>query len=316
MTNLEKAILLILSEASKDDAKKTKEKTKTVIDVNDENDTDRRDVSTHRSEDKTTTRKSEKSGFKGSRGSGPSLDSFRGASVADTLSAAASAGYEGDFENDFESALANAKEDETSEEFSQRPRWTPGTEETPEPVLRFQTNQPVRLDDPGLTGRARRFKDPKAAISKILMDEFVQPAMSLGMQLLPTVFGELGRLMRQNPQAFVRQFGAALNFLREIENEWFADLLGIQDIPPRMDPPVGEERDMHKAIINVLKKYFNAVLGVASENSDNMKELLDEVRADVGDEEFSKAFFGALSDTRDVEDQAFGQLMGGLRRLS
>jgi len=140
--------------------------------------------------------------------------------------------------------------------------------------------------------------------------------MGLGMRLLPSVWQELTRLSRQDPRTFVDAFSAALNEVRMVENTWFAKLLGMQYSPTRMAPAEGSSlRAIYDRIIHVLRRYYDAVLEQVAENGDALKSKLMAVKQQHGEEEFERAFFEVLSETRDQEDNAFASFMGAQRRL-
>lgn len=262
-------------------------------------------------------------GYKAQRGNGPKLDQFRGADVAGSLDQMADHAQEGDFDQEFADGLERGLEadaelagdvDYDPEPGRRRPLPPGFKDPAGDPVNRFQPNVPAVIDEPGLVHRPER--DPKEVILEILMDEFVKPALGLGQHLLPAVWAELARLMQSNRMVFLDQFGGALNTIRDIENDWFSDLLGIYpDQPIKMAPAEGAEREMRSKIVRVLNKYYGAVLSAAENNRDNMVEPLMALRDQIGEEAFSQAFFEALSETRDIEDEAFGQLMGGARKL-
>jgi len=165
-----------------------------------------------------------------------------------------------------------------------------------------------------IAGKLTR-KQVAEEVEKVLMAEFVSPAMALGARVLPQVWMELSRLMRADMRGFIAGFQVALNSIRETENEWFAKLLGFMPAAP---PPVNvpaEVKATADRIRKVLDVYYDAVLREASKNSDNLIAELQSVEARTDRQTFELGFFDAMSKTRDVEDQAFAQFMGGPARL-
>jgi hypothetical protein len=177
----------------------------------------------------------------------------------------------------------------------------------------FQPTTPVHMGEPGLKRKDRSWVAKQ--VEKILMDEFVSPAMGLGMNILPSVWVELNRLMKSDPRGFMPAFQVALNSVRETENAWFAYLLGI-GAPEHTTANVPREvQATADRIREILNMYYEAVLEEAGRNSDNLIEKLEKVESMTDRETFEQGFFDAISKTRDIEDQAFGQFMGGPRRL-
>jgi len=161
-----------------------------------------------------------------------------------------------------------------------------------------------------------RYSSAKAEAMSILMDEMYAPAMHVGQRLLPSVFAELGRMAAQDQEMFKRTFAASLAKIREVENAWFAGILG--ESPPQPGQmPSGDEKEhqMLDKMLHVLDRYFSTVLKSAAKNAHNLLKRTEDLKKRIGDEEFKQAFFEALAETRDVEDQAFKQFLGGMRGL-
>jgi len=177
----------------------------------------------------------------------------------------------------------------------------------------FQPTTPWHMGDPGLKRKDRR--QVARDVEKILMDEFVAPAMGLGANVLPAVWAELGRLMRADLQGFMPAFQVALNAIRETENAWFAGLLGIGAPENRTANVPREVQATADRIRKILDMYYDAVLKEAGRNSENLVAKLQDVERMTDRETFEQGFFDAISKTRDIEDQAFAQFMGGPRRL-
>jgi len=188
-------------------------------------------------------------------------------------------------------------------------------EDEPTP-LRFQPSQPYYRGEEGVVSKDFKSRDEvKQAVLKTLMDEFVAPAMSVGMNILPAVWSELGRLMRADPDGFRAGFQIALNQIRDMENQWFAKLLSFSGHPQAQMNVPDEQQETVERIRMVLERYYDAVLREAGRNSGNLSRSLSRIRGSTDEMTFEEGFFDALSDTRDVEDQAFLQFMGGPRRL-
>ncbi len=177
----------------------------------------------------------------------------------------------------------------------------------------FQPNMPWDQGQPGLRRINRR--QVATEVERVLMDEFVAPAMGLGANILPAVWSELGRLMNADPQGFMPAFQVALNMIRETENAWFANLLGIGTPEPTSMNVTAEVKATADRIRKVLDMYYEAVLKEAARNSENLISRLQEIESSTTREEFEQGFFDAMSKTRDVEDKAFAMFMGGPRRL-
>lgn len=67
--------------------------------------------------------------------------------------------------------------------------------------------------------------------------------------------------------------------------------------------------------MHVLERYYKEVLKKAGKRSGTLKKKLSTIQNQAGIEEFQRAFFEVLSQTRDIEDVAFEQFMGLDRRL-
>lgn len=228
-----------------------------------------------------------------------------------------------DFNAEFERGIQSAPEAEetgpVNNPHPRRARHNPVNHDTPDQTRTFQPNVPA-VAQPTAVGRPipqpRISDDPRADIRRILEQEFVSPAMGVGMRVLPAVWGELRRLAASDPATFVDAFSAALNEIRMVENTWFADLLGMQFHHTRMAPAEGTPlKRLYDRIMEVLNRYYKEVLGVAAENSNVLFTQLNAIQEAVGEEEFKEAFFDVLSETRDQEDNAFAAFMGVQRRL-
>jgi len=240
---------------------------------------------------------------------GVTLDQFKGATPESILNALDSSDVDDDFDFDqaFDDALANRTKQKHKGVVGNAPEDEPGIDPPPETKQKYF---PVR----DLAGKKNRIQ-VKIAVSKVLMEEFVAPAMSVGMRILPLVWAELGRLMKSDPRAFISNFQIALNMIRATEDGWFANLLGLT---PQVNYAQAQQENapMAERIRDVLSKYYDAVLKEAARNSENLVTLLMEIEnTSQSREVFEQGFFDALSETRDVEDQAFGQFLGGPAKL-
>jgi hypothetical protein len=110
-------------------------------------------------------------------------------------------------------------------------------------------------------------------------------------------------------------FQVALNMVRETENAWFSNLLGMATPEPISMNVTSDVKATADRIRKVLDMYYEAVLREAAKNSDNMVRKLAAIEGSTTREEFEQGFFDAISKTRDVEDKAFAMFMGGPRRL-
>jgi len=169
---------------------------------------------------------------------------------------------------------------------------------------------PATIQDPGLTPYDEPIEDVVDELVAILMDEFVAPAMALGQNLLVPVYRELARLQRVHPDKFRNALGTALAQIRTREEAWFARVLGTPPPVPQFDVPP-ELQATHDRIVQILGRYYEAVLAEAEENKVNLFSRLKVVRDQVDDEEdFADAFRAAMGRTRQVEDQAFAAFLG------
>lgn len=180
----------------------------------------------------------------------------------------------------------------------------------------FPTNAPAPVGHGRAVERPRRYATNKAEAMSILMDEIYAPGMQLGRQLLPAVYAELQRLMMQDERIFKKTFAAALAKIREVENAWFAGILGETPTQPGQLPSGDPaEHEMLDRLLYVMDKYFTAVFKRASRNAGNLIDRMEKMKARIGTEAFKKAFQDALIETRNIEDQAFAQFLGGMYRL-
>ena len=139
------------------------------------------------------------------------------------------------------------------------------------------------------------------------MDEFVTPAMGVGMTVLPTVWNEIKRLARE--PGFEDAFHIALNGIRADEDVFFQNLLKM-DLGAKQAPAPESSRELVERLRTVLSKYYNLVLDEAGKNSENLLRKLYSIRSKYTDDAFRAGFVKALQSSRDVEDQAFGQVLG------
>lgn len=248
------------------------------------------------------------------RGRGGSFDDFLGQdldSFLDDILGGPAPG--GNFEDEFAAAAANAQKNKA------RFRGAPAVDDDLDPyddvedfvgtptdtTKRFQTNQPSYGGEPGL--KQKSSGDPSAEIERVLMDEFVTPAMGVGMTVLPTVWNEIKRLARE--PGFEDAFHIALNGIRADEDVFFQNLLKM-DLGAKQAPAPESSRELVERLRTVLSKYYNLVLDEAGKNSENLLRKLYSIRSKYTDDAFRAGFVKALQSSRDVEDQAFGQVLG------
>lgn len=149
--------------------------------------------------------------------------------------------------------------------------------------------------------------DPKKAINKIrnvLHQEFLTPAMSQGMPVLPAVYQALANLAAKHPDSFDEAFSAALNAIRLKEDAMFSQILNIE-VPHNQVILSAGAKPVALEIMRVLKKYYDLVLKEAAKNQDNLQSKLKEVFDQVGPEKFAEFFKEALEIVRRVEEEAF-----------
>jgi hypothetical protein len=233
------------------------------------------------------------------------LNSF----VADILSGPAP---EGSFEDEFSAAAARAQKNKA------RFRGAPAVDddldpyddiedfgETPTPTTkRFQTSQPSYAGEPGL--KQKSSGDPSAEIERVLMDEFVTPAMAVGQTVLPAVWDEIRR--RAKTPGFEDAFHIALNGIRNDENIFFQNLLKV-DLGAKQMPAPAESKTLVGVLRNVLSQYFNLVIDEARKNKYLLRKMYS-IRNRYTDEAFRKGFAKAIQKSRTAEDQVFGQVLG------
>jgi hypothetical protein len=246
--------------------------------------------------------------------SGQDLDSF----LDDMLGGPAP---EGNFEDEFSAAAARAQKNKAR--FQSSPTFDDELDPyddiedfdgTPTPTTkRFQTSQPSYAGEPGLSQKSSR--DPSRAIERVMMDEFVTPAMAVGQTVLPTVWSKIKRLARK--PGFEDAFHIALNGVRTDEDMFFQNLLKV-DLGANQMPPPAESRELVEQLRTVLSRYYNLVLDEAGKNSDNLLRKLQSIRNRHTDEAFRTGFKKAIQKSRDLEDEAFGQFLGSTvgRKLS
>jgi len=247
------------------------------------------------------------------RGSGGSFDDILGSLdsfVDDILSGPAP---EGDFEDEFSVAAARAQKNKA------RFQGAPAVDNDLDPyddvkdrnfrdtptTKRFQTSQPSYAGEPGL--KQKSSGDPSGAIERVMMDEFVTPAMAVGQTVLPTVWNEIRRLARE--PGFEDAFHIALNGIRTDEDMFFQNLLKV-DLGAKQMPPPAESRELVERLRSVLSRYYNLVLDEAGKNSENLLGKLQAIRNKHTDEAFRTGFMKAIQKSRDLEDKAFGQFLG------
>jgi hypothetical protein len=307
---LRKLIIEAIAEA------KTKTKTQTdvdaaVQDMLDDLDLDDASLATTTSSDPSTS-DDDSPAVRGSGGSfddilGQDLDSF----LDDVLSGPAP---EGNFEDEFSAAAARAQKnkarfqgasavDDDLDPYDDIEDFV-GTPKTP-PTKKFQTSQPSYAGDPGL--KQKSSGDPSGAIERVMMDEFVTPAMAVGQTVLPTVWNEIRRLARE--PGFEDAFHIALNGIRTDEDMFFQNLLKL-DLGAKQAPAPAESRELVERLRTVLSRYYNLVLDEAGKNSENLLGKLQAIRNNHTDEAFRSGFMKAIQKSRDLEDKAFGQFLG------
>ena len=248
------------------------------------------------------------------RGSGGSFDNILGQDMDsfldDILSGPAP---EGNFEDEFSAAAARAQKSKTNfYTSSARDNDLDPYDDiedfvgTPKPSFkRFQTNQPYHRGEPGL--KQKSSGDPSRAIEKVMMDEFVTPAMAVGQTVLPSVWNEIKRLSRE--PGFEDAFHIALNGIRSDEDVFFQNLLKV-DLGAKHMPPAEESRELVERLRAVLSRYYNLVLDEAGKNKENLFSRLQSIRGKHTDEAFRTGFVKAIQKSRDLEDKAFGQVLG------
>lgn len=239
----------------------------------------------------------------------PSVDSFKGATF-NAPNAPAPEGF--DFDKAFNDALKMGKQARNNAGAPE-----PGIGDDTDTTKKLQPNALATRQQQGLqAGGGKHFASPKAEAMDILMNEIYMPGMQIGQRLLPALFTELGRLNNQDPQAFKKAFAAALANIREVENAWFAGILG-KSPEKKAQAPSGNptEKAILDRIMYAMDKYFTAVFKNAAKNAHNLVARLEDMKKRLGQEAFNKAFLEALSETRDLEDKMFAQHMGGMRGL-
>ena len=251
------------------------------------------------------------------RGSGGSFDDILGQDLDsfldDILSGPAP---EGNFEDEFSAAAARAQKNKARFQSRTGPAVDNDLDPyddiedlsvgEPSPTTkRFQTNQPTYDGEPGL--KQKSSGDPSAAIERVLMDEFVTPAMAVGQTVLPSVWNEIRRLARE--PGFEDAFHIALNGIRTDEDIFFQNLLKL-DLGAKHAPAPEDSRALVERLRTVLSRYYNLVLDEAGKNSDNLLRKLYSIRSKYTDEAFRTGFMKAIQKSRDLEDQAFGHYLG------
>lgn len=240
---------------------------------------------------------------------GPSFDSFK--STGNFSVTPHDPGPNFDFDAEFDAAfkMGNAARGDFDDDISP----TIGDEVKTPTML---PNQSLARIDPQGLARPMNYHSAKQEAMSILMDEIYAPGMQVGQRLLPAVFAELGRMANQDEALFKRTFAAGLDRIREVENAWFAGVLGsYPQQAQHMHPSDPKEQEMLNKMMHVLNKYFSAVMKSASKNALNLVQRTNNMKAKFGEEGFKKGFFDALSETRDLEDRLFAQHLGGMKRL-
>jgi len=298
----------------------TEAKTKTQTDVDtavqdmlDDLDLDDASLATTSSPDSSTA-DDDSPAVRGTGGSfddilGQDLDSF----LDDVLSGPAP---EGNFEDEFSAAAARAQKnkarfqrasavDDDLDPYDDIEDFV-GTPMPKAPTTKkFQTSQPSYAGEPGL--KQKSSGDPSGAIERVMMDEFVTPAMAVGQTVLPTVWNEIKRLARE--PGFEDAFHIALNGIRTDEDIFFQNLLKL-DLGAKQAPAPAESRELVERLRTVLSRYYNLVLDEAGKNSENLLGKLQAIRNKYTDEAFRTGFMKAIQKSRDLEDKAFGQFLG------
>jgi len=238
------------------------------------------------------------------RGKGGSFDKLSGPSLDDMLRGPAP---EGNFEDAFSAAAARAQANKARfqrdsavddiEDFTATSTPTPTTK-------KFQTSQPSYAGEPGLKQKSPG--DPSTEIERVLVDEFVTPAMAVGQTVLPTVWNKIRRLARE--PGFEDAFHIALNGIRNDENIFFQNLLNV-DLSAKQMPAPAESRDLVQELRSVLSQYFNLVIGEAKKNKYLLRKMYS-IRNRYTDEAFKSGFMKAIQKSRAKEDQIFGQFLG------
>lgn len=247
------------------------------------------------------------------RGSGGSFDDILGgidSFLDDILGGPAP---EGSFEDEFSAAASRAQKNKAR--FQRAPTVDDDLDPyddiedfvgTPTPTTkRFQTSQPSYAGEPGL--KQKSSADPSGAIERVMMDEFVTPAMAVGQTVLPAVWNEIKRLSKES--GFEDAFHIALNGIRTDEDMFFQNLLKL-DLGAKKAPPPAESRESVERLRTVLSRYYNLVLDEAGKNSENLLRKLQSIRSRHTDEAFRTGFIKAIQKSRDLEDEAFGQFLG------
>lgn len=248
------------------------------------------------------------------RGSGGSFDDILGQDLDSFLDdILGGEAPEGNFEDEFSAAAARAQKNKSKYQSA------PTVDNDLDPyddiedlvgnptttTKRFQTSQPSYAGEPGL--KQKSSGDPSAAIERVLMDEFVTPAMAVGQTVLPAVWNEIKRLARE--PGFEDAFHIALNGIRSDEDMFFQNLLSV-DLGAKQAPAPEESRALVERLREVLSRYYNLVLDEAGKNSENLLRQLHAIRIKYTDDAFRAGFVKALQKSRDIEDQAFGQVLG------
>ncbi len=219
---------------------------------------------------------------------------------------------EGNFKDEFSAAAARAQKnkarfqgapavDNDLDLYDDVPDFV-GTQ-TP-PTKRFQTSQPSYAGEPGL--KQKSSGDPSAEIERVLMDEFVTPAMAVGQTVLHTVWDEIKRLAKE--PGFEDAFHIALNGIRNDENIFFQNLLKV-DLSAKQMPAPAESKTLVGDLRNVLSQYYNLVIGEAQKNKHLLRKMYS-IRNRYTDEAFRKGFAKAIQKSRAKEDLVFGQFLG------
>ncbi len=250
------------------------------------------------------------------RGSGGSFDDILGQDLDSFLDDILGGPTpEGNFEDEFSAAAAQAQKnkarfrtgavvDDDLDPYDDLEDLDPSLRDTPT-TKKFQTSQPSYAGEPGL--KQKSSGDPSAAIERVMMDEFVTPAMSVGQTVLPTVWNEIRRLARE--PGFEDAFHIALNGIRTDEDMFFQNLLKV-DLGAKHVPPPEESRELVERLRTVLSRYYNLVLDEAGKNSENLLRKFYRIRSEYTDEAFRTGFMKAIQKSRDLEDKAFGQVLG------
>ena len=217
-----------------------------------------------------------------------------------------------DFDQEFEQALSNRDLDlDPYDDLEDEDFGSPEDFGTPaDTTTKFQTSQPTYGGEPGVTQRSSG--DPSAEIERVLMDEFVAPAMAEGQRLLPVVLTGIAKISKEAGPERANEFrGAlqiALNAIRSDEDRFFQKILDV-DLGAAYLPPPEEQGGMVSELRNILSQYYSVVIGKAQENKHLLRRM-HSIRDRYTDEAFRAGFAKAIQKSRAAEDKIFGSILG------